>query len=286
MSFDTKCFVIGVIYFNPSHNLSVILNLFQLSLNDILERYPTDVIIIGGDFNCRIGGGDVLPSELFDGTNLHTERLSNDIFTDGRGESLLEFMIEMGFVNLNGRTMSDYPANVTFCSSRGKSAVDLIWMFHTGLNLVKDLHVDLDMFYSDHFPLILSIVLPITEEKNNPNQLTNLTKKIKFIVEKSLDYKQAMLTSDRIMIDFLNTDVNIQNDNLISAMTKVVEELNFFKKGDLYRDISAPWFDAECARSKNETKLALKKCRKSNFSEPDKTLFLNLEKKLQPTQSE
>ena len=70
---------------------------------------------------------------------------------------LVEFMEDMGFNVMNGRTNSDSPAQFTYIGGRGCSVIDLIWVNNIALNKIEDLRVYASPVHSDHFPVILSL---------------------------------------------------------------------------------------------------------------------------------
>lgn len=53
--------IVGTVYFKPSLYLTVALELLQLVLTEIMEKFENALIIIGGDFNARVGEEDSLP---------------------------------------------------------------------------------------------------------------------------------------------------------------------------------------------------------------------------------
>lgn len=120
-------FVIGNVYFRPDDNIKNTIDNFNLVVSEILYNFGHNVIYIGGDFNCRIGGKGNDDIHLFEGTFLDNCRTSMDITVNFRGDYLLDFMESHGFYVLNGRTKNDKPSNYTYIGHNGQSVVDLIW---------------------------------------------------------------------------------------------------------------------------------------------------------------
>ena len=148
--------VLGTIYISPSIELETILNDLRVSIHNIVHKYSNEIIIIGGDFNSRIGNeNQIYVNHLFEGTNLLTKRQSNDTELNKRGIALLDFMEEAGFLVINGRAASDMPAQYTYVSSIGNSVNDLIWVYNKSLESVIDLKILQIPTHSDHFPVLL-----------------------------------------------------------------------------------------------------------------------------------
>ncbi|KAJ8913246.1 hypothetical protein NQ315_012864, partial [Exocentrus adspersus] len=69
----------------PSLPLEHILDLFEALLSEVVEKYPNTIIIIGGDFNCRISDLGSVPSDIIiDNTNLFESRLILDSVLNSR----------------------------------------------------------------------------------------------------------------------------------------------------------------------------------------------------------
>lgn len=146
--------IIGSIYFKPSIELDKILENLASVLEDLKFKYDNHMIVIGGDFNCRVGSLDQCINEFTEYSQLFKYRSSTDKVHNTKGSKLMSFMDENSFLLLNGRTISDNPANFTFVSPVGMSVNDLIWTDVDLLTLVGDLIVsDIVTTTSDHLPL-------------------------------------------------------------------------------------------------------------------------------------
>lgn len=83
--------ITGTIYFKPKLDLDIILESLQSTLDNIICRFPDAIILLGGDFNARIGNLDNAPTDLLESTNLTKNRNSLDEFVSAEGKTLLNF---------------------------------------------------------------------------------------------------------------------------------------------------------------------------------------------------
>lgn len=144
-------------YFNAGLDFQTILELFQVTIDDILANANNDVVIIGGGFNARVGRPELLPIEMFKGPCLENNGINSDLTVSTvRGRPSMDFMKGNGFVLVYDRTQSDCPAEPTFCSASSSSVIDLVFVNVTGLSSVKDLHV-VEGRLSDHFTVTLTL---------------------------------------------------------------------------------------------------------------------------------
>lgn len=147
--------ILGNIYVKPLIDFSPFLEKLQSLLDKIESAYGNDLIIIGGDFNSRVGSGDSLHPDLLDDSILFPDARSSDVYICPRGKMLIDFMASNEFILLNGRTPGDRPANWTYLSHLGTSVIDLVFVKASHIDLIADLKVDSSIPFSDHFPVSL-----------------------------------------------------------------------------------------------------------------------------------
>ncbi|KAK9501305.1 hypothetical protein O3M35_012043 [Rhynocoris fuscipes] len=114
------------------------------------DAASVDSVIIGGDFNARVGSLNSLENEMFESSSLFANRCSQDPEINSRGVHLVNVMEDYGFVLCNGRTHSDTPANYTYFSKNGCSTLDLIWVSIGSIHIIHDLLIENICFISDH----------------------------------------------------------------------------------------------------------------------------------------
>jgi hypothetical protein len=94
---------------------------FNLLLSKVYLYTQSDLSLILGDFNGRIGTKDDFVKDIDD----VVERFSIDDISNKHGDCLIEFCKDSKFVILNGRVTPNYD-NYTCISYKGKSVVDYI----------------------------------------------------------------------------------------------------------------------------------------------------------------
>ena len=155
---NIKLIVVSV-YISPAYDMKNILIELRESVFCLVNKFPDDALIIGGDFNGRVGNNNRFPDDnLFYNTNLNNDRKNLDLECNLRGKLLLECMEDLGLFLINGRSKSDFPAQYTFVSGVGCSVIDLVWVNLEATKILKDLRVLNDLISrSDHFPVKLTL---------------------------------------------------------------------------------------------------------------------------------
>lgn len=263
INLEDVCIVFILVYFKPDNDIKPVLSSLQELLFD-LSAY--DNIMIGGDFNCRVGmEGNCYSDEYFEGTNLSGERLSGDKTCNYRGKRLLEFMFENSFVLLNGRCDSDRPAQFTFVGSQGCSVIDHVWVRDKSLNIIKDLYVSDNVSHSSHLQVVLRLQSRTGYDHFNyvgSTEHDEILQRLRWDGDKEFDYTRAMLVSNRISLPLKVDDVH---QNLSSAIFEVASSLSISScptknaSSHMYRQ--KPWFDRECRSARRITRQALRRFR-------------------------
>lgn len=70
--------IVGSVYFKPGLDFQTVLELFQAVIDDVLANSTDEVVIIGGDFNARVGNPEPLPIEIFEETCLEYNVVNSD----------------------------------------------------------------------------------------------------------------------------------------------------------------------------------------------------------------
>ena len=94
----------------------------------------SDIILITGDFNARIGNNNDIITDI-DGVR---DRFILDYVKGGHAEAFLDFLKDTKLCILNGRFGSDND-NYTYISTRGKSIVDYMIVPHDNMSYIKKL---------------------------------------------------------------------------------------------------------------------------------------------------
>lgn len=115
-----------------------------------LESYENDNIIIGGDFNIRIGekGGDEEEGGI--------QRKSKDKTVGNGSSSFMEILQGEGFNVLNGRTKGDWEGEYTYVGARGSTVIDYIFVNEKIQDRVSEFRVG-ERVDSDHMPVCMEL---------------------------------------------------------------------------------------------------------------------------------
>ena len=151
-------FILGLVYISPLTDIISVLSSLKEKLNIISQKYVDCSIIIGGDFSGRVGDkNNHIDENMLFNLDITCNRISRDLFQNKRGKILLESMEDSGFFILNGRSMSDSPANFTNISPLGCSVIDQVWVNGKALDFVVDFKVYDIPVISCHFPIAVKI---------------------------------------------------------------------------------------------------------------------------------
>ena len=149
-------FLVGLVYINQTCNFLNMLNELRESIEIFTKKFPDDLFIIGGDFNSRVAAENEIDEEILPlNSCLSAKKSSLNFNLDSGGRRLKIVFEELGFILINERTPSDFPANYTFVGKQWMSVNDLIWCNINKLEYVKDMEVMKVPTGSDNFPVAL-----------------------------------------------------------------------------------------------------------------------------------
>lgn len=80
-------FILGIVYFRPSLDINVALDLLELTINNIRFNYASLPVFIAGDFNSRVADLNQGDENVFHGTSLSHIRRNKDGIGNIRGET-------------------------------------------------------------------------------------------------------------------------------------------------------------------------------------------------------
>lgn len=70
--------IVSIVYIKPNDDFKVALEMLQCAVDEVARAFPQVPIIVGGDFNARVGTIQEDLSDVFTGTLLHAEHSSVD----------------------------------------------------------------------------------------------------------------------------------------------------------------------------------------------------------------
>lgn len=150
------------------------------------------------------------------------------------------------------------------------------------LPLVRDFKVSLITSNSDYFPISLTPDNP-REACADAQLVSPVVVRIAWDFEKSRNYTESMLWSNRIKFDFNKSSIEDQSDNLKKAILESANSLSMVRRVGgapvLHSQSSKPWFDSACRESKKEVDKDLLMFKKSGFSGAFGAIFLDSKKR-------
>ncbi|CAL8135999.1 unnamed protein product [Orchesella dallaii] len=282
VSKNRKKITVACTYIPPQSNS----NCLVTELAENLELYSfnneTD-IIIGGDFNARIGNNTRISDDLLENSFINPLRNSRDSHVNTRGKLLDRTFCELGLISLNGRSKSDVDGEYTFSQNQANSIVDYIWVNTSSLTEIYDFAVE-EVSASDHQPIAAIIdwppPVPFSTAHGTvccPGQFT--MEKFKWVPEKAGEFtdflKAHQFTSghDDSPSDLYQCIVQaVKSAARSSSMTYT------FRPTDRIEQSNPPWYDAECKQAKKELRRAKRKCKKNAYKQRYVDLHLKCKK--------
>lgn len=280
-------FIIGLFYFSPCLNDDYCFGILALALEQVEALNFNCPIIVGGDFNGRVGDLNQVDETVLSGlkVNLTGVRKTMDGKINARGRSLVEFFEERSFLLLNGISIDDNPARFTYCGQQGNSTVDLVFCNFAYLYSVLNFCVSPLVTQSDHLPVALSLE-SMSDMSSRRGKYLGGESCVWGLKWKGHLYEEfAEKMSWHPNVQWKGGSHEVASDTLVSAVTQVAESLGMRKGTGRFRH-NKPWFNAACYTQKKKVKQTLKKCFESNFVLEDneaykkeKKVFKNLVEK-------
>lgn len=253
--------IVCLVYLSPLSNFDKFKSKIKETLYELSLKYPDNAVIIGGDFNCKIGSLNQLDRDIFlSNNNIFEKRSRLDLRIDKKGLEVVELFEQTGYCVLNGRTRGDYPAQITYSEKGNSSIIDLVWINYSAAQLLSDFGVAQIPSRSDHFPL--SIYFHFT---NYIKQNVNKQPYFKWKEEKKEIYKNVIKypsnqdnfkTIDEISSQLISSikEASIESEMFITPNPTGKRKICFFKN----------WYDSEC-RKKSLLKKLLRICKRKKF---------------------
>lgn len=252
-----------------------------MALDDVRVNYAELPIILGGDFNARVGVLEKSPDEIFIGTRLCSEHHATDRTITCRGRALIEFANENGLILINGRTESDTPAKRTFLNNRGSSTIDLIFISATHLDKILDLVIDIKSCFSDHFPVecVFSTGISARDAHDECTSVLYEESKLIWKPDKLHDFQSVISSSENMFFNLDTHEINECCENLSDVIKNAAIKLDMIKvTSNRNGQGKKPWFDRECAVMKKKLNLMVKLCKKHGFHGIHSINFLAVKK--------
>jgi hypothetical protein len=244
------------VYISPDLHYPEVLSAVFAKISTFCDKGKK--LFILGDLNGRIGELNSSPEV----------RSSMDITVNSRGKQLIENIASAGLLICNGMLEGDTNGAVTFNSEsvRGSSVVDLCLFSPNSSPIITKFEV-LDSPYSDHFPIMLTLNLPTSDESSFLTTTSPLARTKERIVLPTNDLYEFKTKLDARLVNLPDTDdVNVLNSCLITEITSTCQELHFLRQPKSIPQSQGPrWFDTECRSLKKLFKSNLRKLRQNKI---------------------
>lgn len=230
VSTEVFSITIGNIYWKPDLESDDCIKHLEEAIACIRSSKSSDSIILGGDWNARIGQLNQHSDELFEGSNLKGYRDSLDTVCNVRGRKLVECMENEGLFVLNGRTRSDCPAQYTDNIYSGSSIVDTLWVSPCLINHISDMEIVALPELSTHLPVLLHLKnIAGLSASSDENIGPLLGEKIYLNMNEVNVTKYLFLLSQCRHIYFNSSDTNSLYMNLLQCFKSCALEANLIK---------------------------------------------------------
>ena len=240
-----KNFIIGGIYNSPINSSYTKTNnddIFEKIQSKILTFSQNDYIVLGGDFNARVGN---MHDFIEESDNEHAilnlppnyqidkykkPRSNQDQHINTYGEKLIELAISSKMKILNGRTIGDLMGKYTYIGYNGISTVDYVLGSENLMmqNYIHSFEVGELTGISDHRPIDVTLKFEKLEKEENLNKKTPSTlRKKKMTIRNYENYKTKLnleMNNNQInrMITALDT---VKKDNNTLELNNIVQEI-------------------------------------------------------------
>lgn len=250
-----KIWVVGVVYIKPGQENDSKLELLSANLELISELQAEAPLILGGDFNARIGSYDNFLEPEIKPCLLAEKRISKDKNMNRRGPRMIELLESQALIVLNGRSLDDPYGDYTFVNNNGASVIDFVLINFEALSTVNNLSV-VKVFEGSHFPVLAEFGdIAIRQQVTRPQMI----------------WKQE---NKQIYNDFLkhNTKPNLQYQNFRELIQTAARTAKMSKIRKSLHD--KQWFDSECRNHRRKCQLKCKEAKKCNWDEASRLEYL------------
>lgn len=246
-----------------------------------IEGHEYENLIIGGDFNIRIGemGGDE--------EEKGTRRKSKDKTVGNGGKKFIQAMMEEGFYIMNGRIRGDWDGEYTYTGARGSTVIDYIFVNANVQDRVHKFRIE-ERVDSDHMPICMELQLEKEGRRSRDKKEEQTDSENKEEVKELTCWDEESRTLYREKSEKMGWTHNQEEtaDETWARLKGIILESIVYKEKKIrqrcigYKD----WWDRECTKKKRRVKKVYVRWRrgkgtKEGYMEERKNFRLLLEKK-------
>ena len=273
ISFNNMSLFVGGLYLSPGTDGKEFFDKLDDILWSIECNNDVKYMLLLSDLNSRIGQSGQLDDDILSGCSISAQRLSMDEVINGRGKLCVNFFDSHGLVVLNGRTVSDTPANYTFVAHSGRSVIDLMAANLDLALFVTDSGIFNCCLTSEHLPYFVGLsFFGVNSTSTEPKIWRS---KLIWNPNLSVFYNYLMEHSLR-EVNFEEGDINGLSQTLADGINCAANSLGMTKAfRSRCRRGRNRWFGRECAVAKSDLRQALMTCRKSGFTTELTSIFMD-----------
>lgn len=220
-------------------------------IESLIEKDKEERLIIGGDFNARIGKEGSF-------SNMEKEekdvRNSKDKVKNAEGRKLLEMVEENGWEILNGNMEGDEKGEFTFVGGKGNSVIDYVLIDQKVKEEIKCFRIA-ERIESDHLPLEVEIYGETEKEREDKKQER---------------VRRVWTEEGRKLFQEKVSRIVFEEEGVSPMMKEMIQKLNeaVTRKRIIFQNKRIGhkgWWDKECAEKKREARKALGDWRRGNI---------------------
>jgi hypothetical protein len=226
-------------------------------IEERVKEQEEGTLVIGGDFNARIGGKGRRMEEQ---QATIERRPTKDGIENAEGRELVSLVEERGWDVLNGNCIGDEKGEYTYIGSRGETVIDYVMVNEEAWDKIEEFKVG-ERVESDHMPLEVR-----TKGREKERSMKDVKKKIvkNIWTEEGKEKYRARLREAKYEEEEINEKVRELSENVKNATEK--KEIEIREKMGLWKN---EWWDKECREGKQAARKKLRNWKKEKATKEE-----------------
>ncbi|KAH0810075.1 hypothetical protein GEV33_012716 [Tenebrio molitor] len=226
-------------------------------IEERVKEQEEGTLVIGGDFNARIGGKGRRMEEQ---QATIERRPTKDGIENAEGRELVSLVEERGWDVLNGNCIGDEKGEYTYIGSRGETVIDYVMVNEEAWDKIEEFKVG-ERVESDHMPLEVR-----TKGREQERSMKDVKRKIvkNIWTEEGKEKYRARLREAKYEEGEINEKVRELSENVKNATEK--KEIEIREKMGLWKN---EWWDKECREGKQAARKKLRNWKKEKATKEE-----------------